>query len=143
MLNAVMLSGILLFSGQTFDFPAIWKKVEGKWSYVGQVKEKKQILAFETLNKVFESTESLNTEKPNYEVISVLQECVKQNSNIIIILEDGKEQTLRPSDSKQVLLVFDNLNESNQTDLINRLVKTSTNFFNTIEFCLKFKERYT
>ncbi len=108
-----------------------------------KIQEKKQILAFETLNKVFESTESLNTEKPNYEVISVLQECVKQNSNIIIILEDGKEQTLRPSDSKQVLLVFDNLNESNQTDLINRLVKTSTNFFNTIEFCLKFKERYT
>ena len=89
-----------------------------------KIQEKKQILAFETLNKVFESTESLNTEKPNYEVISVLQECVKQNS-------------------KQVLLVFDNLNESNQTDLINRLVQTSTNFFNTIEFCLKFKERYT
>ena len=108
-----------------------------------KIQEKKQILAFETLNKVFESTESLNTEKPNYEVISVLQECVKQNSNIIIILEDGKEQTLRPSDSKKVLSVFDNLNESNQTDLINRLVKTSTNFFNTIEFCLKFKERYT
>ena len=108
-----------------------------------KIQEKKQILAFETLNKVFESTESLNTEKPNYEVISVLQECVKQNSNIVLVLEDGKEQTLRPSDSKQVLLVFDNLNESNQTDLINRLVKTSTNFFNTIEFCLKFKERYT
>jgi hypothetical protein len=108
-----------------------------------KIEEKKQILAFETLNRVFESEKSLNTEKPNYEVINVLQECVKQNSNIIIILEDGKEQTLRPSDSKQVLLVFDNLNESNQTDLINRLVKTSTNFFNTIEFCLKFKERYT
>mgnify|MGYP001246387307 CR=1 FL=1 len=108
-----------------------------------KIQEKKQILAFETLNKVFESTESLNTEKPNYEVISVLQECVKQNSNIVLVLEDGKEQTLRPSDSKQVLLVFDNLNESNQTDLINRLVQTSTNFFNTIEFCLKFKERYT
>ena len=108
-----------------------------------KIEEKKQILVFETLKKVFESTESLNTEKPNYEIISVLQECVKQNSNIVIVLEDGKEQTLRPSDSKQVLLVFDNLNESNQTDLINRLVKTSTNFFNTIEFCLKFKERYT
>ena len=108
-----------------------------------KIEEKKQILAFETLNRVFESEKSLNTEKPNYEVINVLQECVKQNSNIVLVLEDGKEQTLRPSDSKQVLLVFDNLNESNQTDLINRLVKTSTNFFNTIEFCLKFKERYT
>mgnify|MGYP003650850245 CR=1 FL=1 len=94
-----------------------------------KIEEKKQILVFETLKKVFESEKSLNTEKPNYEIISVLQECVKQNSNIVIILKDGKEQTLRPSDSKKVLSVFDNLNE--------------TNFFNTIEFCLKFKERYT
>jgi hypothetical protein len=44
MINSTILSSILLFSGQTFDFPSIWKKVEGKWSYVGQVKEKKQIL---------------------------------------------------------------------------------------------------
>ena len=36
----------LLFSGQTFDFPRIWKKIEGKWSYVGQVKEKNQILVW-------------------------------------------------------------------------------------------------
>jgi hypothetical protein len=108
-----------------------------------KIEEKKQILVFETIKKVFESTESLNTEKPNYEIISVLQECVKQNSNIVIVLEDGKEQTLRPSDSKKVLSVFDNLNESNQANLINRLVQTQTNFFNTIEFCLKFKERYT
>ena len=55
-----------------------------------KIEEKKQILVFETLKKVFESTESLNTEKPNYEIISVLQECVKQNSNIVIVLEDGK-----------------------------------------------------
>ncbi len=41
-----MLSGILLFGGQSIDFPAIWKKVEGKWSYVGEVKEKKQILVW-------------------------------------------------------------------------------------------------
>ena len=39
-----MLSGILLFGGQGIDFTDIWKKVEGKWSYVGEVKEKKQIL---------------------------------------------------------------------------------------------------
>ena len=38
------MSGILLFSGQVLDFTNIWKKVEGKWSYVGEVKEKKQIL---------------------------------------------------------------------------------------------------
>ena len=108
-----------------------------------KIEEKKQILVFETLKKVFESEKSLNTEKPNYEIISVLQECVKQNSNIVIILKDGKEQTLRPSDSKKVLSVFDNLNETNQTNLINRLVQTQTNFNNTIDFCSKFKERYT
>jgi hypothetical protein len=44
MISSVMLSGILLFGGQNIDFPAIWKKIEGKWSYVGEVKEKKQIL---------------------------------------------------------------------------------------------------
>jgi hypothetical protein len=46
MVNALLLSGILLFSGQTLDFPQIWQKIEGKWSYVGQVKEKTQILVW-------------------------------------------------------------------------------------------------
>ena len=62
MLNAVMLSGILLFSGQTFDFPAIWKKVEGKWSYVGQVKEKKQILVWIEKTHKTQGTEILTRE---------------------------------------------------------------------------------
>ena len=70
-------------------------------------------------------------------------ECIKQNSNIAIVLEDGNEEVLRPSDSKKVLSVFDNLNETNQTNLINRLVQTQSNFNNTIDFCSKFKERYT
>jgi len=46
MVNALLLSGILLFSGQTLHFPQIWQKIEGKWSYVGQVKEKTQILVW-------------------------------------------------------------------------------------------------
>jgi hypothetical protein len=46
MISSAMLSGILLFGGQGIDFPAIWKKVEGKWSYVGEVKERKQILVW-------------------------------------------------------------------------------------------------
>ncbi len=62
MLNAVMLSGILLFSGQTFDFPAIWKKVEGKWSYVGQVKETKQILVWIEKTPKTQGTEILTRE---------------------------------------------------------------------------------
>jgi len=44
MISSIILSGLLLFSGQTIDFPQIWQKIEGKWSYVGQIKEKNQIL---------------------------------------------------------------------------------------------------
>jgi|TARA_R110000765_G_scaffold360118_1_gene450410 hypothetical protein len=44
MVNTILLSGLLLFSGQTIDFPQIWQKVGGEWSYVGQIKEKTQIL---------------------------------------------------------------------------------------------------
>ena len=32
--------------GQNVDFPEVWKKIEGKWSYVGKVKEKPQILVW-------------------------------------------------------------------------------------------------
>jgi hypothetical protein len=46
MVNTILLSGLLLFSGQTIDFPQIWQKIEGKWSYVGQIKEKNQILVW-------------------------------------------------------------------------------------------------
>ena len=44
MFSSAILSGILMFSGQNIDFPDVWKKIEGKWSYVGEVKEKPQIL---------------------------------------------------------------------------------------------------
>ena len=44
MFSDIILSGILMFSGQNVDFPEVWKKIEGKWSYVGKVKEKPQIL---------------------------------------------------------------------------------------------------
>ena len=44
MLSNMMLSVLLMISGQNLDFPDIWKKIEGKWSYVGEVKEKPQIL---------------------------------------------------------------------------------------------------
>tara|TARA_Y100000592_G_scaffold98328_1_gene171157 strand:+ start:50 stop:334 length:285 start_codon:yes stop_codon:yes gene_type:complete len=44
MLNSILLSGLLTILGQAVDFPDIWKKIEGKWSYVGEVKEKPQVL---------------------------------------------------------------------------------------------------
>jgi hypothetical protein len=62
MINSVILSSILLFSGQTFDFPSIWKKVEGKWSYVGQIKEKKQILIWIEKTPKSKGTEILTRE---------------------------------------------------------------------------------
>jgi hypothetical protein len=39
-----MLSSILMLSGPSLDEPSIWEKIQGKWSYVGEVKEKQQIL---------------------------------------------------------------------------------------------------
>ena len=44
MLSSMVLSSLLMMSGQNVDFPEVWKKIEGKWSYVGEVKEKTQIL---------------------------------------------------------------------------------------------------
>jgi uncharacterized membrane-anchored protein YitT (DUF2179 family) len=57
-----MLSGLLLFSGQTIDFPQIWQKIEGKWSYVGQVKEKNQILVWIEKKTKTPNTKILNKE---------------------------------------------------------------------------------
>ena len=57
-----MLSGILLFGGQSIDFSNIWKKVEGEWSYVGQVKEKKQILGWIEKIPKTQGSEILNIE---------------------------------------------------------------------------------
>ncbi len=62
MISSVMLSGLLLFSGQTIDFPQIWQKIEGKWSYVGQVKEKNQILVWIEKKTKTPNTKILNKE---------------------------------------------------------------------------------
>jgi len=62
MINSVMLSGLLLFSGQTIDFPQIWQKIEGKWSYIGEVKEKNQILVWIEKKTKTPNTKILNKE---------------------------------------------------------------------------------
>ena len=62
MINSVMLSGLLLFSGQTTDFTQVWQKIEGKWSYVGQVKEKNQILVWIEKKTKTPNTKILNKE---------------------------------------------------------------------------------
>jgi hypothetical protein len=58
-----MLAGLLLFSGQTVDFPQVWQKIQGKWSYVGQVKEKNQILVW-----IEKKTNSPNNQILNKEI---------------------------------------------------------------------------
>jgi len=63
MINSMMLSGLLLFSGQTIDFPQIWQKIEGTWSYVGQIKEKTQILVW-----IEKKTKTPNTKIFNKEI---------------------------------------------------------------------------
>ena len=62
MISSMMLSGLLMFSGQTVDFPVIWKKIEGNWSYVGQVKEKTQILVWLEKKTKSPSNKILNKE---------------------------------------------------------------------------------
>ncbi len=62
MINSIMLSGLLLVGGQTIDFPQIWQKIEGKWSYVGQVKEKTQILVWIEKQTKTPNTKILNKE---------------------------------------------------------------------------------
>ena len=62
MISSVMLSGLLLFSGQPIDFPKVWQKIEGKWSYVGQVKEKTQILVWIEKKTKTPNTKILNKE---------------------------------------------------------------------------------
>ena len=108
-----------------------------------KINDKKKNIVFDTVSAVFEDEENLNIKKPNYEVIDVLKECDKQNNNIVVGLADGYESVLKPEYSRKVLSVFDNLNETNQVRLINRLVESRANFHNTIEFCAKFNERYT
>ena len=63
MITNVMLTGLLIFSGQTVDFPQVWQKIQGKWSYVGQVKEKNQILVW-----IEKKTKSPNNQILNKEI---------------------------------------------------------------------------
>ena len=62
MINSIMLSGLLLIGGQPIDFPKVWQKIEGKWSYVGQVKEKNQILVWIEKKTKTPNTKILNKE---------------------------------------------------------------------------------
>ena len=54
--------GAIALFGQPIDFPEVWQKIEGKWSYVGQVKEKNQILVWIEKKTKTPNTKILNKE---------------------------------------------------------------------------------
>ena len=57
MLSSVVLSSVLMLSGPSVNQPNIWERIQGKWSYVGEVKEKQQILIW-----IEKKTKSANPE---------------------------------------------------------------------------------
>ena len=44
MVSSVILAGVIVLSSPNMDFPKVWEKINGQWSYVGKVKEKPQVL---------------------------------------------------------------------------------------------------
>lgn len=44
MFSNIILAGIVALGSPTADVPKVWEKIDGQWSYVGKVQEKKQIL---------------------------------------------------------------------------------------------------
>jgi hypothetical protein len=38
------MAGVIAISSPNMDFPKVWDKIDGQWSYVGKVKEKPQVL---------------------------------------------------------------------------------------------------
>ena len=44
MVSSVILAGVMALSSPKMDFPKVWEKIDGQWSYVGKVKEKPQVL---------------------------------------------------------------------------------------------------
>tara|TARA_R110002020_G_scaffold460957_1_gene679709 strand:- start:2638 stop:3048 length:411 start_codon:yes stop_codon:yes gene_type:complete len=94
-----------------------------------------------TVENVFEHKKTLNNEEPNFEVIDVLQENAKQNSNTSLVLADRSEVILKPFYSESILNTFDKLNEENQVKLINNLFSSKTRFENTVDFCTRYKRK--
>ena len=44
MVSSVILAGVMALSSPKMDFPKVWEKINGQWSYIGKVKEKPQVL---------------------------------------------------------------------------------------------------
>tara|TARA_R110000824_G_scaffold134231_2_gene297179 strand:+ start:5434 stop:5688 length:255 start_codon:yes stop_codon:yes gene_type:complete len=44
MVSSVILAGVIALSSPNMDFPKVWEKIDGQWSYIGKIKEKPQVL---------------------------------------------------------------------------------------------------
>jgi len=44
MLSSLIVAGVIAISSPNLDFPKVWDKIDGQWSYIGKVKEKPQVL---------------------------------------------------------------------------------------------------
>ena len=44
MFSNLIMAGVIAISSPNMDFPKVWEKIDGQWSYVGKVKEKPQVL---------------------------------------------------------------------------------------------------
>ena len=44
MFSNLIMAGVIALSSPNMDFPKVWEKIDGQWSYVGKVKEKPQVL---------------------------------------------------------------------------------------------------
>jgi len=93
------------------------------------------------VESVFENKKSLNNREISRQVIDVLRESIKQKSNISLVLEDASEVILTPTDSENVLLTFDRLNENNQISIIENLISSQIGFTETVVFCSKYKRK--
>jgi hypothetical protein len=38
------MAGVITILSPNMDFPKVWEKIDGQWSYIGKVKEKPQVL---------------------------------------------------------------------------------------------------
>ena len=44
MFSSLIMAGVIAISSPNMDFPKVWEKIDGQWSYIGKVKEKPQVL---------------------------------------------------------------------------------------------------
>ena len=44
MFSNLIMAGVIAISSPNMDFPKVWEKIDGQWSYIGKIKEKPQVL---------------------------------------------------------------------------------------------------